>query len=86
MNEPTIIELSLPPETYGALEQAAQRAHKTAKEIAVAAIESYLKQLATIDPLLGLFADEPDLIQQVIEDALNTRGTTPLRLAETPYG
>lgn len=86
MNEPRIIELSLPPETYGALEQAAQRAHKTATELAVAAIEAYLKQLATIDPLLGLFADEPELIQQVIEDVLNARVNTPLRLTETPYG
>lgn len=35
------------------------------------------------DPVLGLFSDEPDLMDQVAEDILCSRETQPLR---TPHG
>ena len=35
------------------------------------------------DPVLGLFSDEPDLMDQVTEDALRTRENWPMRL---PHG
>ena len=35
------------------------------------------------DPVLGLFCDEPDLMDQVTEDALRTRENWPMRL---PHG
>lgn len=35
------------------------------------------------DQVLGLFGDEPDLMDQVAEDALRSRGEQPLR---TPRG
>ncbi len=80
MSELIAIELELPSATYAALQQAAQRTRKTETEIALAAIEAYLKQLAAIDPLLGLFADEPELIEAATEDAMQSRESTPLRI------
>ena len=35
------------------------------------------------DPILGLFSDEPDLMDQVAEDALRARENLPMRL---PHG
>jgi hypothetical protein len=34
------------------------------------------------DSLLGLFADEPALLDQVVDQAMQTRETQPLRLAD----
>ena len=33
------------------------------------------------DPLLGLFREEPELLDQIVEDALTARETQPLRLS-----
>lgn len=78
-------ELVLPEDTYQALAEAAKKEHKTAGELAVEAIESYLSRLKSIDPLLGLFADEEDLIDAVAEDAAQSRNR-PLRLIEVVSG
>jgi len=32
------------------------------------------------DPLLGLFADEPELMDEIVESAMKDRETRPLRL------
>jgi hypothetical protein len=46
------------------------------------AIQTYLSQLANIDPLLGLFADDILLIDQVEADIMQTRELASLRLPE----
>ncbi len=74
------LKLKLPESTYTALKQAANQAQKSEAELAVTAIETYLNQLANIDPLLGLFADDTTLIDQVEADALQTRERATLRL------
>jgi hypothetical protein len=79
MTETTTLAVNLPTTTYEALQQAAERTHKTTSEIALEAIDTYLQRLGGIDPLLGLFADEPDLIQQTLDDAMRSRETTSLR-------
>ena len=39
-----------------------------------------LEELRAKNPLLGLFADEPDLVDEVVESAMRDRETRPLRL------
>jgi uncharacterized protein (DUF433 family) len=39
-----------------------------------------IEELRAKDPLLGLFADEPDLVDEVVESAMRDRETRPLRL------
>jgi predicted DNA-binding antitoxin AbrB/MazE fold protein len=40
------------------------------------------KQCLPSDPLLGLMADEPELLDEVVEAAMVARETHPLRAAE----
>lgn len=81
MSNPNIaLELELPPAIYEALQQAAQRAHRTEAEIALEAIQTYLNQLLAIDPLLGLFAAEPELIESAKADAMHSRDISQLRV------
>ncbi len=59
-------------------------------EEAVQAVESVVSLLrrqpsgrsrkASPDELLGLFRDEPELLDEIVEDAMKTRETQPLRL------
>ena len=59
------------------------------KELAAArncTVEQFLQDLVAelekpADPLLGLFRDEPELLDQVVQDAMRDRETRPLRLA-----
>ena len=82
----TVIQLTLPETTYLSLTRAAEQENKTAVELAVEVIETYFNRLKDIDPLLGLFADEPELIDQMVEDVMLTRSSTPLRLPEVAGG
>jgi hypothetical protein len=76
------IEIKLPESTYAALQQAATQAQKSEAEVALTAIQAYLDQLAVIDPLLGLFADDALLIDQIEADAMQSREQARLRLHE----
>jgi len=86
MNETIAIQLMLPKDTYQALQQTARRQSKSEADLAVTAIEAYLGQTSGIDPLWGLFADEPELIDQVVEQAMQDRERIPLRLTEDKLG
>ncbi|MBI3734229.1 MAG: hypothetical protein HY259_12360 [Chloroflexi bacterium] len=79
MSERVELELALPKNTYDALKQAAERKQKSEAELAIEAIEAYVKPPAAADPLVGLFADEPELIDQIMRDIMEARETTPLR-------
>ena len=76
------LELNLPESTYAALRQAAAQSQKSEAELALNAIQAYLDQIAQADPLLGLFADDPALIDQVEADAMQTREQAVLRLGD----
>lgn len=80
MSEVEAIKLVLPRRVIQALELAAQRRHKTESEIVVEAVQSYLERAATIDPLFGLFADEPELIDHVTDEAMRQREMMRLRM------
>lgn|SRR5690554_3763149 len=77
-----VLELKLPESTYAALQQAAIQAKKGEAEVALAAIQAYLTQSTDIEPLLGLFADDPHLIDQIEADAMQAREQAILRLTE----
>ena len=51
-----------------------------------ALVQTLIAQLDTSeiapDPLLGLFADEPELLDLVVQEAMHARETQPLRLAD----
>ena len=56
-----------------ALERAAKREHKTKWELAAEAILVYLERLGMNKPIIGLFADQPELIDTVTELAMQLR-------------
>jgi len=73
MTETTTITINLPVKTYKALQQVAAQNHKTTSEVALEAIDVYLQRLGGIDSLLGIFSNEPELIQSVLVDVMNNR-------------
>jgi len=69
--------------------QTSERARRLAQArgtTVTALVQSLITQLdsgeAAQDELLGLFADEPALLDHVVEQAMQTRETQPLRLAD----
>lgn len=69
--------------------QTSERARRLAQArgtTVTALVQSLITQLdsgeAAQDSLLGLFADEPALLDHVVEQAMQTRETQPLRLAD----
>lgn len=69
--------------------QTSERAHRHAQArgtTIVALVQSLIAQLdsgeAAQDSLLGLFADEPALLDRVVDQTMQARETQPLRLAD----
>jgi hypothetical protein len=75
-----MIEVAMPENTYRALVRAAEQNRKTEAEIALDAIRAYLKPSIQVDSLLGLFAEDAELIDDITERAMEIREVTPLRL------
>lgn len=82
MSENISFQVSLPKRTYQALKRVAKKKHKSESDILLDALHAYLDQLAKVDPFLGMFADETDLMDEVVTYAMQTRETTPLRIHE----
>lgn len=82
----TTIQLALPQTIYESLQQFAQASHKTERDLIVEAVQAYLDQERATPSLVGLFADEHDMLEQVAEDALHTREEATLRLGEAAHG
>ncbi len=76
------IVVELDPQTG---ERARRLAHARGTTIR-ALVESLLLQLdqheARHDPLLGLFADEPALLDHIVTETMQTRETVPLRYGD----
>ncbi len=74
------IEVQLDEQTF----ERAQRLAETQSHTLESLIAEIVQHLAAIeskaDPLLGMFAAEPEVIDQVIEAAMMDRETHPLRL------
>jgi hypothetical protein len=73
------IELQLPEETWQRARRSAEASHATVEEWLVAAIERTAVDLDQ-NPILGLFSQEPDVVDTVMEDAMTTREQHTLRL------
>lgn len=84
------IELHLNSQTLARFRQLAIRRRCTLEEL----IEEMVKQFNTIEetvgqtgkkvnnPVLGLFADEPELMEEVLKDIMNSRETYQLRATD----
>ena len=75
------IVVELDPQTSERARRLAQARGTTVAKLVQTLITQFdVAELAT-DPLLGLFADEPALLDALVDDAMQTRETQPLRLA-----
>lgn len=82
MSENISLRVSLPKRAYQALKRVAKKKQKSESDILLDALRAYLDQLAKIDPLLGMFADDTDLVDNALTYAMQTRESTPLRIHE----
>jgi hypothetical protein len=77
------IEVKLDRQTLERAQQVAALRHSTLEAL----IKSIIEQLAEIqtvdDPLLGMFADEPKLIDHIVESAMEAREVQPLTFQTT---
>jgi hypothetical protein len=80
------MQLQLTDRTYRALRQAAARSQKTEDQVLLDALQDYLAKTAVANPLLGLFADDPALLDAVTEAALLDREQSQLRLEDEAGG
>ena len=86
MSENVSMQLSLPKTTYQALKRVARKIRKTEADIMLDALYAYLERLGKVDPFLGLFADDPEMVDQILTQVMLDRTTTPLRLDEVVRG
>jgi hypothetical protein len=77
VSDTVTLKVSMPKGTYRAVQQAAEQKHKTESVVVVEAVQVYLEQ-SQAGPLLGLFADEPDLIDEIASEAMRGRQDTPI--------
>lgn len=82
MSDNIFLRVSLPKRTYQALKRVAKKRQKSESDILLDALRAYLDQLAKVDPFLGMFADESNLMDQVVTYAMQSRETTPFRIHE----
>ena len=80
MDTSVALKIELSADLYKALRRVAADQDKSEAELATEAIQTFLQQPHAVDPLLGLFADDPDLIDTVATDAMLSREKTPWRV------
>lgn len=73
------IQLELNEETIVRAQRAAEDAHCSVEELFARLLEHVAIPAPGPDPLLGLMADEPGLIDQVLESAMKARAERILR-------
>lgn len=76
----TTIKLQFDEQTLERVQQLAVLRHSTIEILVKEMIELLSVIEVPDDSLLGMFAQEPELINQVVESAMKARETTPLRL------
>ena len=65
------IELQLDEETLERARRLAEARHDTLESLIVEVIERLALVDMESDPILGMFADEPEILDQVVESAMN---------------
>ena len=73
------IALQLDEQTLARARRLAASRHSTLEALLAALIERLDETQTRGDPLLGMFAGEPEMIDQVVESALQAREDHPLR-------
>ncbi len=76
------LQIELPSDIYRALKRAAADRDLSEAEVAAEAIQSYLEHRETDNQLLGLFADEPDFIDVVTTDIMESRERAVWRVSD----
>ncbi len=77
----TVLELHLDEQTIERVHDLAARRHSTIEALIIKLVKMLAEGAAVGDPLLGMFAQEPELLDVVLENAMMARETDPLRLA-----
>lgn len=75
----TIVELYLDDQTFERIKHIAARRHGTVETLIQDLVQRLVAIETTADPLLGMFAQEPDLVDAVIAAAMSACETDPLR-------
>ncbi|MBT4497807.1 MAG: hypothetical protein HOC74_08805 [Gemmatimonadetes bacterium] len=73
------IELQVDEGTWSKAKQMAEARHCTVEDLIRELINQLTAATATKDSLLGMMADEPDLMDQVLDSALQARSKDALR-------
>jgi len=73
------VELQLDAKTLKCAQQLAASRHCTLNELIMEIIEQLDSKKAATNPFLGMFADEPELIDEALESAMKAREEHPLR-------
>jgi 2-keto-3-deoxy-L-rhamnonate aldolase RhmA len=60
------------------LRKAARRQHKSETDLAETAIEEFLQKAKNTGKVVGLFANEPATIDQILSQAMDDREKVPL--------
>ena len=80
-NTMTIIELQLDEKTLELAQRMAKLRHSTLESLIKDLIELLATAESTGDPITGMFAQEPELIDRVVASAMEARERDPLRLS-----
>lgn len=74
------VQLQMDEITFRRAQQVARQRHSTVETLLKEMINSIATRLDTEDPFLGMFSEEPELIDQIVANAMQSRETAPLRL------
>jgi hypothetical protein len=72
-------ELQLDEETLARARRLAASRQVTVEELIKEALAQLETPASTEDPILGMFADVPELIDEIVEEAMQARERHPLR-------
>ncbi len=75
------IELELDERTLARARELAQTRHCSLDQLIKDFIEQGTKPAASTDTVLGMFADEPEVLDEVVDSAMHARERDPLRQA-----
>jgi hypothetical protein len=74
------IELRLDEQTIERIERIAARRSSTVETLVKEIIDLLATVEVSADPMMGMFADDPDLMDQITASAMKARENDPLRL------
>jgi hypothetical protein len=75
------IELELDEKTLTRARELARSRHCSLDQLIKGFIEHEVKSATSVDTVLGMFADEPEILDEVAESAMLARERDPLRQA-----